>query len=164
MWVGILFFMLFYFFSLPNLSLKEKVFFSLKNHSFGFFFDWVPPPPALFGQNKQKKLQSFLYACPVRGPDLNCEKILFLSRSQIILIASNMSLYVQVFQLADAVTIVCIEHDVEVPENHLSLYGFKTQDSPAAKYLMHQCCGSSRNRFLECCFQGKGLSHLFSKM
>lgn len=75
-----------------------------------------------------------------------------------------MSLYVQVFQLADSVTIVRIEHDVEVPENHLSLYGFKTQDSLAAKYLMHQCCGSSCNRFLECCFQGKGLSHLFSKM
>lgn len=62
-----------------------------------------------------------------------------------------MSVYVQPFQLADAATIVCIEHDVEVPENHLSLCGFKTR-----VYVTHKCSGSSCcNRFLECRFKEK---------
>lgn len=95
-----------------------------------------------------RKAAKFLYVCPVRGPDLACAKIR--PSSQIILTPSNPSVDVQAFQLADAVTIACVEHDAEVPENHLSLCGLGTQDSLAAKRLRHKRRGSfCCHRFLE---------------
>lgn len=61
-----------------------------------------------------------------------------------------MSVSVQALEL----TTVCIEQDVEVPKAHLSLSGFKIQDSLAAQCMTDKCVnGSCHNGFVECCWR-----------
>ncbi|KAJ7410549.1 Acyl-protein thioesterase 1 [Pitangus sulphuratus] len=80
--------------------------------------DCDPLVPVMFGSLTVEKLKSLI----------NPANVTFKTYSGMMHSSS-----LEAFQMADAATLMCIEHDVEVPGNHPSLYGFKTRDSLATK-------------------------------